>query len=438
MGLFAEVSRGLSASALMADAGMPPDPWQQDFLECFDRQVILRCCRQSGKSTTGAILALQTACYLADQLVLIVSPTLRQSQEVFRKVMSAYRIVKPIIVIERQTLLSVEFSNSSRVICLPGIESTIEGYSSVSLIIVDEAARVRDEVYKTIRPMLAVSRGRLILMSTPRGRRGFFYTECQRVEGWRQFTIVADQCPRIAPAFLEEEKESLGDNWYQQEYWARFIDAWIESFIQQEWIDDGQRAEFPSGAADPINIGLDVARSQRGDWTVFYVARGREIIERVAVHQDTMATVAQARDLILKHDAVSLRVDDTGVGGGVTDRLVELQQDSGQPVMMRQCEIEAINFGQRAHDAGKFADIRTELWWNIGEMLRERRVALPDEPGLLMDLGCPSMGKTSNGKLKMESKDSMGRRGIKSTDQGDAFALAMYPTDWLAPRAGVW
>jgi hypothetical protein len=107
---------------------------------------------------------------------------------------------------------------------LPGTEKTIRGFSGVDLLVVDEAARVDDGLYYAVRPMLAVSAGRLMLLSTPAGRRGVFHEEWTNGEGWERYEIPASEVPRIPAAFLDEERASLPAFIYEQEYCCRFID----------------------------------------------------------------------------------------------------------------------------------------------------------------------------------------------------------------------
>ena len=107
---------------------------------------------------------------------------------------------------------------------LPGTERTIRGFSGVSFLIVDEAARVEDELYYSCRPMLAVSGGTLIMLSTPYGQRGIFYEEWTHGDSreWQRFRVSADQVPRISPEFLSEERRALGSRWFEQEYMCVF------------------------------------------------------------------------------------------------------------------------------------------------------------------------------------------------------------------------
>lgn len=210
------------------------DDWQRRILTSSSPRIILNCCRQAGKSTVVALMALHRALYYPRSLVLIVSPSLRQSSELFRRVMGFYSVIENVPPPERESALRAEFSNGSRILSLPGQESTIRGYSSVDLLIADEAARIPDELYYSVRPMLAVSRGRLVLLSTPFGKRGFFYEIWTTGEGWEKIMITADDCPRISKEFLREEESSMPRSWFLQEYYCQFVDTEDQVFSSDE------------------------------------------------------------------------------------------------------------------------------------------------------------------------------------------------------------
>jgi hypothetical protein len=144
-------------------------------------------------------------------LVLLLSPTLRQSGELFRdKVLRLYNALgRPIATIQ-ESALSMALANGSRIVSLPGDEKNIRGYSGVSLLIVDEAARVEDALYFAIRPMLAVSKGRMVCLSTPFGKRGWFFESWTGPDLWDRYRIIANECPRITPDFLDEERRARG------------------------------------------------------------------------------------------------------------------------------------------------------------------------------------------------------------------------------------
>ena len=147
--------------------GIEPDPWQEDLLRSTSERVLLNCCRQSGKSTMTAIVALHRALYHPGSLILCLAPALRQSQELFSKIALFYRdLGRPVSAVAERKL-SLELENRSRIITLPGSEKTVRGFSGAALLIVNEAARVDDSLYYAVRPMLAVSDGSLMMLSTP-------------------------------------------------------------------------------------------------------------------------------------------------------------------------------------------------------------------------------------------------------------------------------
>jgi hypothetical protein len=155
--------------------------------------------------------------------VLIVSPTQRQSSELFKKVIVFYKQLGRPIEPEAENALSLTLENGSRVVSVPGSESGIRTYSA-DLLIIDEAARVGDEVFSAISPMVAVTGGRIIAMSTPAGRRGWWY-EASLSKRWEHLTAKATECPRISAEFLEDELASLGLAAFAQEYECAFADA---------------------------------------------------------------------------------------------------------------------------------------------------------------------------------------------------------------------
>jgi hypothetical protein len=212
---------------MSARAGIVPDAWQSDLLRSDARQMILLCSRQSGKSTVSSILAIHEAIYCPNSLILLLSPSLRQSQELFRKLQTVYNELDSPSLPQttEESALRMELSNGSRIVALPGKEATIRGFSGVNLLVIDEASRVPDELYQSVRPMLAVSGGRIVLLSTPFGKRGFFYQEWTGGEGWQKVKITADQCPRIDKNWLEREKAMIGDWWYLQEYFCEFVET---------------------------------------------------------------------------------------------------------------------------------------------------------------------------------------------------------------------
>lgn len=246
MNLVAErLALALDPVRLARRVGFSPDPWQADLLRSDAQQTILNCSRQSGKSTTTAVLATHEAEYRADSLILLLSPSLRQSQELFRKVRDVRaELGDDAVAVAEESALRMELVNGSRIVCLPGKEATIRGFSGVRLLVVDEASRVPDDLYQAVRPMLAVSGGRLVLLSTPFGTRGFFHHEW--VEGgpsWQRVEVKASDCPRIPAEWLEAERAIIGDWWYRQEYLCEFV-ATLDQVFGYELVTEAVNVEI--------------------------------------------------------------------------------------------------------------------------------------------------------------------------------------------------
>ena len=211
-----------------------PDPWQAAVMQS-DRDALLNCSRQSGKSTATAALGLHRAIYRPGSLVLLVSKAERQSQELFLKLSDFLKLLDTAPVLLEDNKLRLTFENGSRVLALPGQADTVRGFSRAALVIEDEAAFVDDALYAAIRPMLAVSRGRLILLSTPNGRRGHFFDAWHDADAdWLKVEVPATDCPRITPEFLERERRALGDRWFRQEYCCEFIETLDQVFRHED------------------------------------------------------------------------------------------------------------------------------------------------------------------------------------------------------------
>jgi hypothetical protein len=212
----------LDRVAFAQKLGIVPDPWQEEFLRSSAERVLLNCCRQSGKSTMSAVIALHRALYHSGSLVLCLAPALRQSQELFAKIAGFYRDLGRPVPPQGERKLSLELENDSRIITLPGSERTVRGFSGAALLLVDEASRVEDELYYSIRPMLAVSGGSLMMLTTPYGKRGVFFEEWTAPRAWDRYEVPAGECPRIPEEFLEEERSALPPWVFRQEYECSF------------------------------------------------------------------------------------------------------------------------------------------------------------------------------------------------------------------------
>ena len=237
--------------------GLEPDPWQASLLSSTSKSALLNCCRQSGKSTTAAIQAVHTSHYQPGSLVLLGSPSFRQSRELFSKVTEFRKRLDPDLKLEEDNKTSFELANGSRVVCLPGTAETVRGFSAPALIIEDEAAFVDDAFNRAVRPMLAVSNGRLILMSTPNGQRGHFFEAWDKGgDDWKRVKVPASECPRITPKFLAQERRELGEYHYRQEYECEFVDSVNQLFrsadIERALTDEVKPLFLPTSEVKPL------------------------------------------------------------------------------------------------------------------------------------------------------------------------------------------
>jgi hypothetical protein len=158
-------------------------------------------------------------------LILMLAPSQRQSAELLRKTRSLLNALGPTVGSEAESALALELANGSRIVSLPGKEATIRGYSDVALLAIDEAARVEEDLYVAVRPMLAVSGGRLVALSTPYGQRGWFYEAWQSSEPWQRIRVSAPECPRISAEFLAQERRVMSPAAFASEYECQFTDA---------------------------------------------------------------------------------------------------------------------------------------------------------------------------------------------------------------------
>lgn len=228
--MLSDIARALDPALWFYDAGIgAPDAWQLAAIRSTSKRQLWNCHRQSGKSTTAALAALHHA-QAPGSLALLISPSQRQSAELLRKVadmLQSLQLPKPLSLAAHK----IEFQNGARILSMPASEGTVRGYSGVGLLVLDEASRIPDEIIAAVRPMMATSDGTLIALSTPAGRRGWFYEAWQNGGPlWERQLITAGDCPRISQSFLDEELATLGPMAFQSEYECKFLDSDTQAF----------------------------------------------------------------------------------------------------------------------------------------------------------------------------------------------------------------
>ena len=320
MDIIGDLSARINPAALLRRAGMEPYPWQERAANDPAQRQLYLTSRQAGKSTISAALSLHTALYRDNATVLLVAPTLRQSQELAQKTRTFARALN--LELAGESALRVELPNGSRILALPGSEDTIRGYSA-HLVIIDEAAWVSDELYTAIRPMLSITRGRLIAISTPYGTRGWFWAAWHSDDGeWARYRVPAHEIPTMSSEFLESERRALGDAMFRQEYLAEFVGS--GGALPEEHIRQAVRLQDaePPQRGHTYVAGLDLARLS--DWTSVSILDVTEEPYRL-VHQerwqaDWAYTEERVVSLLQSYNA-RVTIDATGVGDPVFERI---------------------------------------------------------------------------------------------------------------------
>jgi len=196
------------------------DPQQARLVRARAHRALVNCTRQWGKSTTTAIAALHEGAYRPGSKTIVLSPTQRQSSLLLAKVQ---------VFAERAKIAAKPLGGEDPglrlpagvLVALPGSEATTRGFDACTWLILDEAARVPDALFYSARACIATTNGRMSLLSTPFGKRGFFWKEYESGR-WEVTSVPATECPRISAEFLAEQRASMPESWFRQEYLCEF------------------------------------------------------------------------------------------------------------------------------------------------------------------------------------------------------------------------
>lgn len=218
--------------------GFHPRPVQSRFLRHRHRQSLLNCCRQWGKSTVAAALAVHRLYFgPPGGLVLVIAPSHRQSAELLAKVRAFLGRLDIAPRGDGRNEHSLLLPNGSHIVALPGVSATTRGFAA-HLLVIEEAALVPDETYLALRPSVAAADGAIVALSTPAGPRGFFH-DAWTTGGaeWDRWCVPATACSHFPPGFLERERRALGDYWFRQEYLCEFTQS-DEHFFPRRLLAD--------------------------------------------------------------------------------------------------------------------------------------------------------------------------------------------------------
>jgi hypothetical protein len=304
------------------------------------------------------------------------------------------------------------------------------------LVIIDEANGVSPQLWEAVRGLVVNEASRVLAIGNPWEPVGPFYEACRSAK-WHVIRISVFDTPNFTgePVPEKARNELVGPRWVE--------DAKLDGLEGTAWWQAKVLGEFPESASDqviPLTLvekaratlhepsayefgGLDVARFGSDDTALVEGSgNGPELVSVVHGH-DTMA-VAGLGARFLSGRRGALAIDEGGVGGGVVDRLRE-QRLSGSVL--------ACNAGSSPDNDPdeRLLNMRSQLWWAVREALYRGDLSLARLPEdqyarLRSELTAPTYRFTSNGKVQIESKEEMKKRGVASPDLADAFCLWYY------------
>lgn len=333
-----------------------------------------------------------------------------------------------------------EAGNGSWAIGIKPDDNNREGFQGIHgarvLTVYDEANGVSSELWEAGRGLAVGADDRRLAIGNPHEPTGPFYEAC-RSQTWHVIPISVFDTPNftgeavpahvaaqlVDASFVDKAKADglEGTPWWSAKVLGQFPYTASDQLISLSLVERARVTGWqPSGGEF---AGLDVARFGTDDTVLVEGGGNGPEVVTIAHGQDTMPTAGMGARFLTGRRG-SLAIDDAGVGGGVVDRLRE-QRLPGQVL--------AVNAGSAADNdpEDRYLNMRSQLWWSVREALYRGEISLSrmDEPTYLRlrsELTAPSYRFTSSGRVQIESKDEMRRRGVASPDLADALCLWYY------------
>ena len=313
------------------------------------------------------------------------------------------------------------------------------------LYIIDEASGVKDNIFEPVLGALSTPGARLLMCGNPTQLSGFFYeSHTKNRASYKTFHVDGRKSGRVSQEFIDTIIRMYGEDSdvFRVRVAGEFPKAEADVFIQLSLVEKSIMTEFsPRKTPNTIRIGCDVARFGDDKTVIGVKIDEKATIEKKRQGQDTMKT---ADDIVLLYydllkqypgykDTVTVCVDDGGVGGGVVDRLKQMQRNN--PERLAQMNIVPIKFGQRIKHK-HYHDSTTFMMATVKALLSPHdedgnekpvELILPNDDDLVAQLSGRKYGLTENAKIKVESKDDMKKRGLPSPDEADCVLLLCVP-----------
>lgn len=306
-------------------------------------------------------------------------------------------------------------------------------HSPYSLIIADEASGINDKVFEVLSGAMTEAGAKLVLTGNPTRNSGYFYNSFHALrDSFYAMHVSCTTCPWISDDWLKEQEITYGkdSNAWRIRVEGEFPLAEDDTLIPLEWVEAAQYRVIDVPVTIPVVWGVDVG-GPGGDATAVCKRRGNVLIEPIEHWNDadpaqTAARIISRYNMCPNYDRPKLIcVDEIGIGAGV----VAILRQEGLPVR-------GVNVAEAAAMNTRFARKRDELWWRLREWFRDRSCKIPRQEALVSELVGPRYAELTSGKVKVESKDEMKRRGLKSPNLADSLMLTMEFTPEQLARAG--
>lgn len=415
-------------------AGIEPDEWQVELLDAVAAPAIRRISVRSGhgvgKSTGVALAAVWHVLMRVPSKTVVTAPTSSQLFDAcFAEMKNVAKRLKPpfdnLLELKSDRIELKSHPESTFISCRTSRAEQPEALAGVHspsvLLIADEASGIPSSVFEAASGSMSGHSATTILTGNPTRNTGFFYDTHNRLrEDWYTMHVSCVDSPRVSEDFVEDMKRRYGEDSpaYHVRVLGNFPPSEEDTVIPVSLIEHAMANDIKVHE-DTIAIwGLDVAR-QGGDASVLAKRQG-PVIHPLTVWRNldlmqlTGAVKAEYDAMPPSKRPAEIIVDSNGFGAGVLDRLREL----GLPAR-------GLNVSERAMAKDTYLNLRAELWFKMKMYLEGMDVSLPRDDALYAELAAPRYHFTSAGKLQVESKDSMKKRGVASPDRADAVALSL-------------
>lgn len=411
--------------------GVTPDAWQGDALNAIAQhdRVAVRSGHGVGKTALESWTILWMLLTRPHARVPCTAPGRPQLEDVLWPELAKWLQSSKLASIFRWTKTKVYFNGfeetwfaTMRTAAKP---ENMQGFHGDHMLwILDEASGLEDEITEVIEGSLTGGSDNKILMcGNPTQLSGLFHRAFHReADLWHGMRVSCLDSPRVSQSYIEKMRRFGEDSdIYRVRVLGEFPRGGMDTFLSYGEVQKATYREVPEGS--PVELGIDVARFG-DDSTVFAVRKGLKLLPLESQGGwDTVQTAERAVELVREHGVSSIKVDDTGVGGGVTDNLRRLKRESKIP---RHVQIVPVNNGAKGDEF--YDNLGAVAWGHFGDMLPH--ISLPDDDEeLFMQLTDRRKRMTPKGKIALEPKSEMKARGKSSPDRADAAVLAFFDAE---------